>query len=667
MVTSRGLTVLYGLNGAGKTRVLTALREAVAGRYPTADGARTELVLELMPDREGQYRVPDDPRRRDRGEGALGFQTYRDAVRNAAPSGPKALLAEDAPPAEALEQLVAALVDDPVCSVVTGLTPGVPVWELWASGAAGHAAVDRYRERGYELAARYWEIARDHDAIRWTATAPRADVDALAHPAQDVAVSAAGDMWNHVGAEDWRLGEPLEDLWWRDGEGLPPALLPLLESNELTKLFPHLVSFDGSTRPPESAVTAPTATILRRVWMATEETDGWSPADVDTLDRAMEAVSAWVNYYYQRLLADAPPLTLQRLPVNAVLNGHPWAWSSAGGGHVGDLSAAQFRWAVCSMELVAAQTSGHTSPLLVLDEPEAGLHRSAEAFMAKSLTWLADQGVQVVAATHTPALLNEPTATVHEVRPREHALAGVVQPLGSVQLESLARLGLQPSDLLNRYRVVMLVEGHHEKLVFEQLFADELDRVLLIPLRGGKNLEPTAESQFLFDHTGAHVLTVLDNLPPALVDQVWEDARAAAREFGVQAGIDRLLDKETGLPPRRGAEYRFLGEWLAKALTAGVDRRVSAYGLSKEDLVEYLPAEMLIGKLKGRDWAQLRRDFGRATASATRNGPPFKKWLTDNAAGVFDDDSIRAAAVAISNELPEDLDKLRYRLRNLSA
>lgn len=83
--------------------------------------------------------------------------------------------------------------------------------------------------------------------------------------------------------------------------------------------------------------------------------------------------------------------------------------------------------------------------------------------MANALALVpAEPGRCVIVATHSPELLNLPSARHIHTRREETGCSSLVS-LKAVDLAALHDLGLSPSDLLRRQRAFLLVEGEHDE------------------------------------------------------------------------------------------------------------------------------------------------------------------------------------------------------------
>lgn len=379
-------------------------------------------------------------------------------------------------------------------------------------------------------------------------------------------------------------------------------------------------------------------------------------------DSAMGAVTRLQNGANNRLqavLLDAPKLSLIIRPVSAWWDSDPLVWEFGPSSlPLTAMSRAELKWAHWAInEAVLEEKAQYRGPevsldarylltpasLLLLDEPEAALHRSAEAHMATALADVAAEPKrQIIAATHSPELLNLQSVRLIQVRKQGDGPSSLV-PLGGVDLTALHDLGLNPSDLLRRQSVFLLVEGQHDELVFKTLIGTELDRlrVEILPLRGASKLPGTIESRLLFDFTDAHLFVVLDNLEADEVREIWSEAQATylANDADVAGELLRAwakLDKSS-------KEKEWLTQWLSRALEKGRRERVTPFGLRKADIIEYLPVERFVPN--GRSWEALRKEH-RQAAELKREYKDFKQWLTLKYKARFNPNVIVAAAEA---------------------
>ena len=329
-------------------------------------------------------------------------------------------------------------------------------------------------------------------------------------------------------------------------------------------------------------------------------------------------------------------------------------WCLMKGSHMAsDGSRAEVRWLEFALE------ANHE--WVFLDEPEAGLHRTAEADLAQAIAspaWLRrdnnvweegqDEGESrtIVVATHSPEFLALPHAHV------VHVDGGQARPLTSIDRENLSALGLRPSDLLSRVKTFLLVEGEHDRIVLETLIGDELKqlRVAIVAARGAKNMKDVFDSQVLFDFTDARLVALLDNIDAQTVNDLWNRARDLAGVGQVDEAASMVRMR---LPRSESGENRFLAEFLTRALQTGEHERVAAWGLSKADVLFYLPPSPF----------GIKRTWETALADYREEDGNLKKWLTKKFNADFSSlETVRRACERM-DDIPEDFTQLLAGLR----
>ena len=307
-------------------------------------------------------------------------------------------------------------------------------------------------------------------------------------------------------------------------------------------------------------------------------------------------------------------------------------------------SAAERRWLS-----LARQSMRKLTQWVVIDEPEAGLHRSAEAELANTLASVSwNRGSVVVVATHSPEFLELPNAHIL------HLDDGHVRELTEVDREDLITLGLRPADLLTQIRVFLLVEGEHERIIFENIFREELRRAgcRVVVARGGKNMKDVFESQMIFNFTDATIISLLDNIDSNLVNAIWNDAKKIADKGKV---IEAGQFIRNAIPGSKSSENVFLSQFLTLALANGQHERVQVLGLSRPDIVLYFDPSFFGIK---KTWEEL-------LALHTSSDPSFKEWATKKYGADFSVQAIDRASKSI-DVLPVEFGNLIMSVSELS-
>jgi predicted ATPase len=319
-----------------------------------------------------------------------------------------------------------------------------------------------------------------------------------------------------------------------------------------------------------------------------------------------------------------------------LLSSEHWIRASSG-------SQAERRWL-----LLGKKSMRQSTKWLVIDEPESGMHRTAEAELADVLSsslW-ASSNILVV-ATHSPEFLNLPNVNVI------HVVKGSTYSLNKIDREKFLDLGLRPSDLLAGTKTFLLVEGEHEKVIFETMFGDELQRLKcrIIVARGAKNMKDIFESQFIFDFTDAVIVSLLDNIDSKDVENVWSESKKLAQSGRI---IEAGQYVRHSLPGSKSGENVFLSQFLTLALANGQHERVEVWGLSKPDIVFYF--EPLDFGLK-KSWRELI-ELNEADQQS------FKGWATKKFNADFSISAIEIAALNC-NDLPIEFSELMMKLADL--
>jgi len=341
-----------------------------------------------------------------------------------------------------------------------------------------------------------------------------------------------------------------------------------------------------------------------------------------------EFISWRANLYYSLLLPDAPILQFQlNSPQDWVAGQLPqWGVIRSGWIPLESLSSAERRWAFIAIELAIERGPGG---FLLIDEPETALHRSAERQMAKGLVQIAkDRDLAVIVATHSPELIDAPDVNVHLVRRSDQGLLEghqLHQLLSSSKID-LQEFGLLPSDLLRRQRAFLLVEGQHDLVILESLVGTELERlrVELLPLRGAGRLASTLDSRVLYDFTDAHLFVLIDALRSDGITAIWQYSVQMAKTGPLS---DAIVHLDSHLRALKIDEANALAAFATRALERGMDARHTPLSLSAPDILDYLPVNEFVANAES--WESLRDELNRSSGSI-QSGSKFKTWLVNS-------------------------------------
>jgi predicted ATPase len=379
-----------------------------------------------------------------------------------------------------------------------------------------------------------------------------------------------------------------------------------------------------------------------------------------------------------QMMIDAPTPVLRLTPAITRFSrpAAQWLFKRAGSGQLidfEDLSRAERIWAGAAVnDALYWHRREHTSrpgdelrPVVsILDEPESALHRSAEAHTARAIVESArDPRRIIVAATHSPELLDAGEARIIEVKRGGGTRgASMVRQLDFADKAALGELGLTPSDLLRWPRVFLLVEGAHDEALLDAFFGDRLRaaRVQILPLRGATKLPGTIDSRVLFDFTGAHLVALVDNQDPQQIGAAWAQALENRESGTLEAATAGLAEAIRG----DQEEARFLREWLTAALRKGVENRVTPYSLKAKDIIEYVPVVSLLDT--HASWEDLRQEHASAVEAQKGSPKDFKKWIEAQYRVGITPDLLRAAAAANVDRVPDELERLMKTLEAIA-
>jgi hypothetical protein len=242
------------------------------------------------------------------------------------------------------------------------------------------------------------------------------------------------------------------------------------------------------------------------------------------------------------------------------------------------------------------------------------------------------------------------------------------QVAGSV-IASADDLGLSLADVLGWYRVFILVEGEHDRILIETLLGgtgggllvpDLLtsSRSRVVAMGGVKGASPTLTSSLLTDFTDVPLLVVVDGLR-APIAAVWEQLLALAARNPKDARRRALKDLEGD-----SYEREFLRSALLNAIEHGhvADlERVKLFSFDAMDCVELLPVKALRPDLE-LEWSDLRVEWEQAGKKGA-----FKRFVADRHGLRIRSDTLRAALERLADEdFPNDIVRLGRTLQDLA-
>lgn len=634
---TEGLTVLYGLNGVGKTTVLRHVESALAGR--AAPGGRSLLHFRYTEAHDPTTRHPDD--------------SWPWSVRSRASDGIRHDLTErwKLEPAHSLEEapstltaLVAGLFEieypDMTSESMDDLVARAPHFCLEADGTDAPS----------------WLV---HLAVELPEDGPTRDEVLLLH-----------QHWNHSEPGDYRYGPLIRDpsipaLEIDEGgydinsvqetglvesglDAVPWALMPLVLCGPTRRT---------RMKRPLTAVTSEADLLRTTVDALRADTTPDGPTESGSTPLTEEAEMMLALYgdrateIYRSLIPSAPTLRCKAGPLDAWLDGQPIAWTAAHGDGEGipvdDLSQAHRRWARLAICLTLGERREGFGCVL-LDEPEASLHPLAVVQMARALADGALATSPAITASHAPALISR--ADVAMEVSRDHSGFAHAEVLTDPHLTP-GLLGMTRTDALSLVGAFVLVEGPHDAEVLGHFLRDRLSRwrAVVIPI-GGAAASKELEARYLAEFSEAPLVLLVDKAKArayrsALAELTAGDPLGPAR-------LDEVWQTHFGGKPT--TEEIFIRKFCVRARELDVLDRVIVDGVPADDILDYLPVSEFVPDTLS--WDDLRAEYEK---SETKKA--FKTWLAKAKNADLSPDHIRSVTRAI-DETPDDIEALGARI-----
>jgi hypothetical protein len=199
----------------------------------------------------------------------------------------------------------------------------------------------------------------------------------------------------------------------------------------------------------------------------------------------------------------------------------------------------------------------------VVDEPEAHLHPSVIASVLSWLEELARTATAVLAATHSPMLLDTDSSLASRVLvlPRDGGteLQAMTGPMDDSLAEAADELGITKGDLLLMTRLVVFVEGLHDVIILSEWFGNELRDagIRIFPAHGGDNFqelavtEPGLVGSEIIGALGLKMAIIMDKSPTRVeptANRMLREAKQAGRDVTAvilsEGDLLFYLDKE---------------------------------------------------------------------------------------------------------------------------
>jgi energy-coupling factor transporter ATP-binding protein EcfA2 len=269
----------------------------------------------------------------------------------------------------------------------------------------------------------------------------------------------------------------------------------------------------------------------------------------------------------------------------------------------------------------------HRTSLLLLDEPETGLHVQASSRLFEVLA--NNDSVVSLVATHSPAAFDGGGQHLLHLN-YESAAKVTIDALTFSELSQWMEVndfGVRPSDLLVSKDLILYCEGQHDlavlRLLLNEIGSHHLaSRVVIQPMGGYHNFSGlTSSGNPLISMSDATIAIMLDHTRSKYLQSVYQEAITLLGDGGVKAATRWLSKQRINARDNHlsGEEEKVLS-LLEDASRSNTLNRVQIISFPELDIAESIPATCFG---LNSPWEEFR--------SAHRNSKdsrqPFKEWL----------------------------------------
>jgi ABC-type Mn2+/Zn2+ transport system ATPase subunit len=289
--------------------------------------------------------------------------------------------------------------------------------------------------------------------------------------------------------------------------------------------------------------------------------------------------------------------------------------------------------------------SGKTS-ILIGDEVDNGFHVKAISGIYRMLGAMP---ISTLCSTHSIEAVAQSVG--HRLHLTRDDASGMQLQTFDIQDAQVAakQMGVAVSSLIAFIRLIVIVEGEHDRIVLESLLNAQNysvgTEIQVLPIRGANNLMTALEAEFL-DFTDSMVLVVLDNVRQDRLADVY--AAGMSNSIGGGSADRRALFEARA--KCAGHEEQIVGDIIVKRSRRGDLSRITFCGLSKRDIIEYLDPRDL-GLSKSHD--QLRSEYESLAESDPLSKTTFKDFVRVREGVRLGLDDITSAAENLENIHPD--------------
>lgn len=294
----------------------------------------------------------------------------------------------------------------------------------------------------------------------------------------------------------------------------------------------------------------------------------------------------------------------------------------------------------------ASQDDSGQMAILVGDEVDTGVHVRSIVGLYRMLSLMP---ISCVCSTHSIDAIAQSTGRrVHLTRDDETGIQ--IQEFNILNAkDAAAKMGVTVSSLLAFFRVILIVEGEHDRILFQNLLSAQGiavgTDVVVLPIRGVSRLMTSLEAELL-DYSDARILVVLDNVRQEVVAELMSTATTPSQE-STEGTKSKLLAVRAKCESH---EEQIVGDLILRKHSRGQVSQITVRGLSRRDIIEYLdPKEFGLAQ----DWNELRAEFSRLKSSDPMSTSSFKDYLRVRKGASIGNETVSVAAQNLGTLHPD--------------
>ncbi len=461
--------------------------------------------------------------------------------------------------------------------------------------------------------------------------------------------------------QEWPRGKFLEQ---QSRPSWAPIVLGELEheANTPIPLSPPCVIWVGSEVEYFDGVkhdsTGALASIVEKSGLLTQEPVG------EALPEEVTNLLETANRYYETIIGKPIEIGIEVAGILSIFRGtHPRIvardLATSQMVPLAQLSATESRWVQVAFLLAWHHAENlypeSTKLVLLIDEPELGLAREMQRQLSSGLVALSKLlEMAVFASTHSPALLDHLDVSTFRCSRNDTGNVQVDEVLPTDR-DALKTLGVPISEELHLYKLILIVEGRHEQILLDEMFASEIaaSRIKLLPIRGVRQLRLlAADTEVLFRYISAPFVVLTDRTRTQAVTTALEAAQAASGPEESRRAIEAVFD------PSSDEEQVLRSLLISAAESKRLDRIQAIHGFEKDDILHYLPSDHFVS---GSEWEELFK----LHKERTKGPKDFKRWLELTEDVDLSDDHLRNA-IHKMDEIPVEWTELISRCTEIA-